>query len=413
VSVCLFVVVCLCVCLFVFGVCRKMGDRFKYDEWCPKESLVPKDKNMKERWLGRVGISANDINCDAKLEDLRREDFDEATYGQAYDDVEKDVGRAMWWFSTDEEDVKEKQQKLSRVLLHVVKAGNGKWSYYQGLHDIASVLILVVGETGAYEILRYIAANNLDIWLTKDVQVIVDKLIGCVYPLLSVADKELYDIFKRFDLPPVFCIGWVLTWFTHDVEDPQAAFKLIDSLVMCKDNEAMKKMVYLCGAIIQLIREDVLRIDKMDRNSLHFFFTSPSSMPPIVDDPANLPLTTDNKLRSALERQDGRYIKVDDLLRVADDMEKEVPWNRVVQARKELDEQKDRCENGANDFPKHRRVAPAYPVVKTTNVRKVVVFVLVAVVFVSLCCYIWKMSSAPSTPGIQDDQQMQQQQQKQ
>jgi len=375
-----------------------MGDRFKYDEWCPKEYLIPKITTLKEDWLRRVGLP-QDFDCEARLDDLNREDFDVKTYGQAYDDVEKDVGRAMWWFSSDEADAKEKQQQLFRVLLHVVKAGKGHWSYYQGMHDIASVLILILGESGAYEVLRFIAAKNLDVWLTKDVQVVVDELIGYVYPLLSISDRELYDLFKRYDLSPVFSIGWVLTWFTHDVEDPQAAYKLINSLVMCPDGRALNKMVYMCGAIIRLVRDDVLNIEKKDRNSLHFFFTS--AMRPIVDDPNDLPRTTDNRLRSILDRPDRRFIKVDELLREAERLEQKYSWDSVVRARGDIDEQQDRCESNGT-------IAKAYPRKPINN--RVVIIVVLAVVCVVLCVslYLWNRTSTPGPINNGDQQQKQQ-----
>ena len=191
-----------------------------------------------------------------------------------WDEVEKDVARSLWWWSTNETDAKQKHQALRRVLLHTLRRGNGRWHYFQGLHELASVLMLVLGERDAVNMLEILATHKLNAWFQRGIEPIVD-IICDVMPLLRIADPPLFQAIEASGVSPLFCIGWVITWFTHDVEDPQAAYVLLDALcgVVADDGAAERFVVYMCAAYISLVRDKVLALPP-DQAVMHHFFTS-------------------------------------------------------------------------------------------------------------------------------------------
>jgi len=301
-------------------------NEFEYDEWCTPESLIP-PPGLREKWLTLAHFPA-DKDPSAPLRELGLDEVDPTVR----EDVEKDVGRAMWWWSTSEDDAHKKQRSLARVLLHALKAGNGKWFYFQGMHDFVSILILALGETGAEHVLRFLIETQLGHWVDKGIAPVVD-ISGSVFPLVRLIDPELFEMIHNSGVLPLFCVGWILTWFTHDVEDPYAAFMLVDSLLTCQPHEAERRVVFLCAALIVLVREDVLS-RQCDKSSLHFFFTS--EMPPIIHHPS--PLTAAGNPRGATTpRADAHkpVVEINELLTLARNYQDRISWDQVQRSREQ------------------------------------------------------------------------------
>lgn len=49
------------------------------------------------------------------------------------------------------------------------------------------------------------------------------ELLGLVYPILEAADPPLAAALHGSGLPPFFALSWLITWFSHDVEDLQVS----------------------------------------------------------------------------------------------------------------------------------------------------------------------------------------------
>lgn len=99
--------------------------------------------------------------------------------------------------------------------------------YYQGLHDVASVLLLVAGERAAFAILRRLAAGPLRDATRPTLDPVLE-LLGFMAPLLEAADPELADLAASVGLPPYYALSWFITWFAHDVRGLGAAARLFD-----------------------------------------------------------------------------------------------------------------------------------------------------------------------------------------
>lgn len=275
------------------------------------------------------------------------------------EDVDKDVARAMWWWSTSEADAAAKQGALRRVLLHTLR-GHPTW-YFQGMHDLASVLLLALGETGAAAALTHLATHQLRRWVAPGLAPVID-LIGSVLPLVRCADPALFGVLDRSGVLPLFCVGWVLTWFTHDVEDARAAYTLLDAVVCCDggsdggSDAAERLVVYMCAALVLLVRDDVLACAP-DASAYHYFFTA--QMPPLVCAPE--PRTAAGRRRRAHTRCAAAHTPAVDpavLVARAHALAAAVPWARVQQSRRAY-ARTALGEPVPPPPPQHRLLAPA------------------------------------------------------
>lgn len=145
----------------------------------------------------------------------------------------------------------------------------------QGLHDVASVLLLVAGERAAYAILCRLVTGPLRDATRPTLDPVLE-LLGLMGPLMEVsgrhcllwvalcvatsknpaqqldllhhckavrfyslicvnwlsasqvADPELAALARDVDLPPYYALSWFITWFSHDVGGLEAAARLFD-----------------------------------------------------------------------------------------------------------------------------------------------------------------------------------------
>lgn len=90
--------------------------------------------------------------------------------------------------------------------------------YYQGLHDVASVLLLVAGERPAFTLLCRLATGHLRDATRETLDPVIE-LLGLMGPILEAADPALAGHLRGAGLPPFYALSWMLTWFAHDLAD--------------------------------------------------------------------------------------------------------------------------------------------------------------------------------------------------
>ena len=119
----------------------------------------------------------------------------------------------------DRENIKYYRNCLSRVLAAVFSSSPSLY-YYQGYHDIVSLLILTVGESHAYHISKHL--SNSDYLKAFHSSTLKDamSLLSLVPILIEHQDDTLYrHLFVKSSMDPHFSIAWLLTWFTHVISD--------------------------------------------------------------------------------------------------------------------------------------------------------------------------------------------------
>lgn len=95
-------------------------------------------------------------------------------------------------------------------------AASGPVRYYQGLHDVASVLLLAVGERAAFPLLCRLATGHLRDCTRPSLHSII-QIMPLMEPILAVLDPELLRHLRAVGISPLVALSWFLTWFAHDL----------------------------------------------------------------------------------------------------------------------------------------------------------------------------------------------------
>ncbi|QDZ25710.1 Rab-GTPase-TBC domain-containing protein [Chloropicon primus] len=103
--------------------------------------------------------------------------------------------------------------------------------YYQGLHDIASVLLLVLeDENLTLAVLSHLVKHHLRDCTRSDLIPVLESL-ELVFDLLKRRDRELHDHIRSSGVPCHFALSWRLTWFSHDVQALEECVRLFDAFL--------------------------------------------------------------------------------------------------------------------------------------------------------------------------------------
>ncbi len=138
----------------------------------------------------------------------------------------------------------------------------------QGLHDIASVLLLVCGEAAAYPLLERLALFHLRD-CTRATLEPVTQALQLLFPLLARVDPPLHVFLQRSGVLPYFALTWVLTWHVHDVRDLPTAARLFDLFL----SSSPLLPLYVGVAALLAERAAVMALP-CDASEVHRFLTS-------------------------------------------------------------------------------------------------------------------------------------------
>ena len=163
------------------------------------------------------------------------------------------------------------QKRLVQVLEGVIRDGkkksdNTSLHYYQGLHDIAGVILhtLDYDVPLAKQVLSQVCKTHLKDATRENFGNVTWMLKTFLPPLIQHIDFQAYQIiveYAQVDLATV-CLPWVITWFTHDLHDPDTASRLVDIFISSHPILPM----YMCAAIIThpTFQNEILQADYND-----------------------------------------------------------------------------------------------------------------------------------------------------
>lgn len=126
----------------------------------------------------------------------------------------------------------EKVHSLTQIIISAL-VSKSTLSYYQGFHDIASVIYvnLPTKPELASHILRRLSKSHLRDAMKEDFSCVLSFLEITFFPLLQVLDEELHDYCIVKELGPTVFLNWMITLFMHDVHNSQAASRIMDALL--------------------------------------------------------------------------------------------------------------------------------------------------------------------------------------
>ncbi|ELP91284.1 hypothetical protein EIN_152810 [Entamoeba invadens IP1] len=171
------------------------------------------------------------------------------------------------------------EEKKSRLLLVLDNLFylHPELKYYQGFHDVVSILILAIpSDEMVLAITEKLALTRFKEMLTSDIVIVMEQGLNALQRVKEI-DQQLGDILEEVGCDAMFTLPWYLTWFIHSISSVEVGVRLIDFFV-CSENEDFGN--FIISAIISQ-RDNVFNCT--EDSSVHTLFTdAPKSF--TVDD---------------------------------------------------------------------------------------------------------------------------------
>ncbi|KXX82128.1 GTPase-activating protein gyp10 [Madurella mycetomatis] len=219
------------------------------------------DSIRQQAWPVLLGIPL----IDGKTEP----DADEAASWKALprhkdeDQVQLDVNRSFIYYPNDQTESQLSLQKshLSALILHVLRR-HPYLSYFQGYHDIAQVLLLVLPAA-----LRPRALSSLSLLRIRDFMLPslgpAIAQLRLIPDILRLADPPLWEHLSSTE--PFFALSGTLTMYAHDITTLGEIARLFDVL-LARDPVFT---VYLFAAIVRCRRAELFETPPDEPEMLH------------------------------------------------------------------------------------------------------------------------------------------------
>ncbi|XP_037238033.1 TBC1 domain family member 20-like isoform X1 [Falco rusticolus] len=187
------------------------------------------------------------------------------------------------------------QEQLAGLILHVLRA-HPQLHYYQGYHDVALTLLLVLGQRRAAPLLEQLSTHHLRDFMDPTMDS-TKHILNYLMPLLQRESPRLHDFMQRYRIgdrgdgdmggvPPcpamptgpslprlatgraevgtIFALSWLITWYGHVLTDFHHTLRLYDFFLA--SHPLMP--VYFAAAVVLHREEEVLGAP-CDMPSLH------------------------------------------------------------------------------------------------------------------------------------------------
>lgn len=161
-----------------------------------------------------------------------------------------------------QQSMEHKKVVLFDLITHVLRV-NPMLHYFQGYHDIAQVLLLVLGKDAAFE-----AVSRLSLLRIRDYMLSTlapaEKHLRLIPAILARAEPDLAAHLGQ--TPPYFALSAVLTLYAHDIQEYTDIARLYDFILA---HEPVMT-VYLFAALIVSRKQELLEIPGEDHDMLLF-----------------------------------------------------------------------------------------------------------------------------------------------
>jgi len=104
---------------------------------------------------------------------------------------------------------------------------------------------------------------------------VVKQILAHIYNLLQLIDVEVYNFINNSRVEPYFALSWVLTWFSHSIDDLSISARLFDFFL----SSHPLAVVYMSVAVIVHRKEELLKC-RPEYSTVHTFLTKlPPDLP--------------------------------------------------------------------------------------------------------------------------------------
>ncbi|XP_063712850.1 TBC1 domain family member 20-like [Symsagittifera roscoffensis] len=186
-------------------------------------------------------------------ESLTKEEIERhKDYYQVYVDVSRSLKRFPPSIQTEGSVVEKYMDDLIEVILKILDTDT-ELHYYQGFHDVLVTFLMVLGKELTFAVACKLVQSHLRVFMSKTMKETNDVLY-LMYAVFEKEDKKLFDYLMSAELGTIFALPWVITWFSHSLNDLPLVLRLFD-LFIASDHLLP---VYLSAAVVLHMRDSVL-----------------------------------------------------------------------------------------------------------------------------------------------------------
>ncbi len=152
-------------------------------------------------------------------------------------------------------------------MINAVMVQHPELHYYQGYHDILSVLVMVITDD---ESLCFAVAERLTLAFLGDCTLRPDftsltLLLELLLPLVKAFDAEAGAVLEDAGVHAYVCLPWVITWWSHDSKDLGRCARMYDAFLAAPPVFPL----YVAAAMIARARPELLALEERDFASVH------------------------------------------------------------------------------------------------------------------------------------------------
>jgi len=204
----------------------------------------------------RLKVWPKILNCDNLIQQNRiGDDTEKIEKHQYYNQVVMDVKRILKRFppGINEAIQADLQIKVTHLIVRVL-IKNKELHYYQGFHDIAITLLLVLGEEKSLDILCCLSRTHFNLYMGPNMEPTM-RILNLVYVLVRIKNPALYEYLMRAELGTIFCLPWTITWFGHVLNTYETVVRLFDVFISAHPWTS----IYLSAVIVLYRAEEIFK----------------------------------------------------------------------------------------------------------------------------------------------------------
>mmetsp|Transcript_7551 Transcript_7551/g.12179 ORF Transcript_7551/g.12179 Transcript_7551/m.12179 type:complete len:424 (+) Transcript_7551:353-1624(+) len=226
------------------------------------------NKMRKRAWP--LLVSAQDDKLDYKEQDSR----EVRTMDAIYNEFQMDIDRSMFHFTCCKNLTKKDRRSLRKDLQQVLGKTLHKLPelyYYQGFHDVASVHLLVCGNVDVATQCTYFTSRRYFRDHHRASFATTIEIMNLLPKIVHHFDSQVSEVIENSGVGSMFALSWVITWFSHSIEDLEVVARLFDAFIACHP------MLCLYAAAALLLRphtkKRLLAVSKQDCSmpTIHHF----------------------------------------------------------------------------------------------------------------------------------------------
>lgn len=225
-----------------------------------EESSTEESAHYKKNDIERL----NNLEFQNKDNSSDKEDWHTLSRHPEEEQVRLDVNRSFVFYPafTDDAERDAHRSNLFDVIVYVLRR-NPTLSYYQGYHDIAQVLLLVLGPSLAMRVLEHVSLRLLRDFMLPTMDGSIDHL-RLLPAIIEAADSGLGQLLSSVE--PYYALSSIITVFAHDIDSFDDICTVFDYVFA---SGSMVVPLYLYASMVISRKAELQALNTTDCDILH------------------------------------------------------------------------------------------------------------------------------------------------